>query len=321
MRPQTTDEKDHRKASIPFEVPFLGDGAELSSEEIDFFKENGFLVKKKLLDLDVAALALNKAWEYLLNNIPSAEQSTLTRFNPESWFDPHWGDMPSVPKSGFYEGRQPNIYQGTTVKLHDCGDADYLLEFLPDNPEVRAIAHRFLGERLKPTQRTRGVYAIFPTKRNKGPITGKMLGPHADRVCQQLNVCAYLDNVPPRNGGFTLYPGAHHIMHYAHYCEANWSPKSNYIECVRRVVREITPFELVGCAGDVIFWHGRMVHSAGIHIGPNIRWAIFGDFCQDRPFLTDDEHREAGQYEWFKDTRLFRNDQSPTDDMWSSWNI
>lgn len=321
MRKQSTQKRDSRSLSIPFEGPSLGNGPELSTEEIKFFKHNGFLIKKNLLPSGAAAAALDKAWEYLLDNVPSTEQAKIKRSNPKSWFDPQWGDMPSAPTSGFYEGRPPNIYQGTTVKLHDCGNADYLLDFLPNNKAVRAIAHRFLGDKLKPTQRTRGIYAIFPTKRNDVPITGKMLGPHADRVCQQLNVCAYLDEVPPRNGGFTLYPGAHRIMHYAHLCEANWSPKSDYIEYLKRVVREVTPFELVGSAGDVIFWHGRMIHSAGIHTGQNIRWAVFGDFCQDRPFLTEDEHREAGQYEWFKDTRLFRNDHSPSDDMWNSWNI
>lgn len=321
MRHQSTPTRDSRGLSVPFDGPFFGNRTELSAEEIEFFKQNGFLIKKNLLPPDAVAATLDKAWEYLLGNVPSAEHVKIQRSSPKSWFDPQWGNMSSVPKSGFYEGRQPNIYQGTTVKLHDCGNADYILDLLPNKAEVRTIAHLFLGDKLKPTQRTRGVYAIFPTKRNDKPITGRMLGPHADRVCQQLNVCAYLDEVPPRNGGFTLYPGAHRIMHYAHHCEANWSPKPDYIEYVKTVVREITPFELVGSAGDVIFWHGRMIHSAGIHIGPNIRWAVFGDFCQDRPFLTDDEHREVGQYEWFKDTRLFREDHSPSNDMWKSWNI
>lgn len=321
MPPQTTEQKALRKLSIPFEMPSLESGTRLSVQEIDFFKENGFLVKRNLVDPDAAAHALSKSWKILLECVPFANHYQLDRTDPDSWMDPQWGAIPAVPTSGFYEGRQPNVYQGTTVKLHDCGDADFLLDLLPNNATIRMFAHQFLGNRLKPTRRTRGVYAIFPSNRNKEPISGNMLGPHADRVCQQLNVCTYLDRVPPRSGGFTIYPGAHQIMYYAHEYESNWSPKADYVEYLKKVVRTITPFELVGGPGDVIFWHGRMVHSAGIHTGPGIRWAVFGDFCQDRPFLTEDEHREVGQYEWFKDTRLYREDRNPSDDMWSSWNV
>ena len=187
-------------------MPSLGNGAGISTEEIDFFKENGFLIKKNLLDKDAASEGLDKAWEYLLDHVPLAKNFKLERSNPNSWFDPQWGDMPPVPQSGFYEGRQPNVFQGTTVKLHDCGNAAFILDFLPNNTAVRTIAHRFLGERLKPIRRTRGVYAIFPSKRNTEPISGMMLGPHADRVCQQLNVCAYLNDVPPETGDSQFIP-------------------------------------------------------------------------------------------------------------------
>lgn len=302
-------------------MPALEDGCVLSSQEVEFFKENGFLVKKGLLSQDSTAQALSESWDFLLKNIPVAATYRLCRTDPKSWLDPQWESMPPIPKSGFYEGRQPNVHQGTSVKLHDCGNAPFLLELLPNNRTVRAIAQEFLGNQLRPTKRTRGVYAVFPTRRRPKAISAKMLGPHADRVCQQLNVCAYLDDVPPRNGGFTVYPGAHQFMHHAHSEEANWNPNSSYSDCVKRVVRTITPYELIGNAGDVIFWHGRLIHSAGIHIGKTIRWAVFGDFTQDRPCLSEDEHRELGQYEWFKDTQLFKEDSSPSTNMWKSWNI
>lgn len=302
-------------------MPQIETEAELSAEEIGFFKENGFLIKKNLIEKRLTDEALSKSWDYLLANVPLAKGATLNRTELETWFDPKWSDMPAADNSGFYEGRQPNVYQGTTVKLHDCGNSDFLLSLLPNNEGVRSIARQLLGPVLRPSRRTRGVYAIFPSKRQKEPITGKMLGPHADRVCQQLNVCTYLNDVPPRNGGFTVYPGAHRIMYHAHACESNWSPRPEYTDYLRRAVEETTPVELVGNAGDVIFWHGRMVHTAGIHVGSQIRWAVFGDYSQDRQCLSEDEHRKLGQYEWFKDTQLFRDDPAPSTDMWKSWNI
>jgi hypothetical protein len=37
--------------------------------------------------------------------------------------------------------------------------------------------------------------------------------------------------------------------------------------------------------------------------------------------LSDEQHKALGQYEWFKDTRLFRDDHVVTNDMWRSWRI
>ena len=36
--------------------------------------------------------------------------------------------------------------------------------------------------------------------------------------------------------------------------------------------------EIVAEKGAVVFWHGRSVHSPGIHTGDDIRWAMFADF-------------------------------------------
>ena len=179
-----------------------------------------------------------------------------------------------------------------------------------------------LGE-LRPSSRTRGVYALFPTTSadDEESRIVRALGPHTDQVCQQLNACAYLDDVPPRGGGFTVYPGSHRIMHRAHRLAANWSPLPTFRDAMRQVVAEIEPFELAGRKGDVIFWHGRTVHSAGAHLSRDIRWALFADFTHDRETLSDEEHRDAGLYEWFKDAKLFRADHEAGEDMWQGWRL
>ena len=71
----------------------------------------------------------------------------------------------------------------------------------------------------------------------------------------------------------------------------------------------------------MIFWHGRLAHTPGIHLSDAIRWAAFADYTHDRPLLTDDEHRALGQYEWFKDAKLFRQDFETSADMWRHWAI
>lgn len=317
------------RPSTIFEPPNLAEaGVIVSDAEIEFFKENGFLFKRHLIDRGVVADALDRAWKTLTEAVPAAEGSSwqLQRDDPETWRTPQWSTLPPADRSGPYEGRQRTAVHGRTVKMHEIGNQQYLLNLVPNNPKIREIARSLLADNLKTSERTRGVYALFPSEHLSAEeieerLNGSSLGPHTDRVCQQLNVCAYLDDVPPRSGGFTVYPGSHRIMFQAHRYEANWSPTDSFGDAMREVVKKITPVEFVGDQGDVVFWHGRTVHSAGVHIGDSIRWAVFADFTEDREILDADAHRELGLYEWFKDAKLFKNDLEVSDDMWRSWRL
>ena len=315
------------KPSVVFEMPDLAQpGATVSDAEVRFFVDNGFLVKKRLIDEAALAAALDDIWAYLRRQVPMAEGAAPPApDDPSSWASPAWGSMPPPDASGPRQGRQRLVAAGHTVKLHELGAAGYLLDLVPNHPGIRAVARSLLGDDLKPSERTRGVYAVFPSAGKAAPddperLT-RALGPHTDQVCQQLNACAYLDDVPPRNGGFTLYPGSHRIMFRAHRFEANWSPLPGYRDAVRRVVAEIEPVELAGDKGDVIFWHGRTVHSAGVHLGDAIRWAVFADFTLDREVLSAEEHKRIGQFEWFKDAKRFADDSPAGEDMWRSWRL
>jgi len=321
--------RQRQKVSRVFSMPDMADpGVLLSPAEITFFKTNGFLIKERLLAEDAMREAMARIWTHAETALPRREGSNwrLARNNPESWINPDWAPQPPHPTSGPFQGRQPREYVGSMVKLHDLGAERYMLDLMNDNPDVNVIARAFLGNRLRQSECIRGVYALFPQHDEGDPqgtrrVSGTSLGPHTDQVCQQLNACAYLEDVAARNGGFTVYPGSHQIMFRAHNFEANWSPTDNFGACIKRVIDEIEPWELTAPRGSVIFWHGRTVHSSGIHTGRDIRWAVFADFTQDRPVLDEDEHRAVLQYEWFKDAKLFRDDAPVHDDMWRHWAI
>ena len=316
-----------KKPSIVFEAPDLTcPGETISQEEIQCFVDNGFLVKKRLIEAAAVEEALGKTWTYLRDQVPMAGGATAPSPDDSStWASPEWAPMPRPDESGPYQGRQRIVYGGHTVKLHDLGNADFLMDLVPNHPRVRAVAKVLLGDDLRPSERTRGVYAVFP---NAGEVDTddperltRPLGPHTDQVCQQLNACAYLDDVPPRSGGFTVYPGSHKIMFRAHRFEANWSPLPDFRDAVRQIVAEIEPVEFAGEKGDVIFWHGRTVHSAGVHMGDSIRWAVFADFTLDREVLSPEEHKRIGQFEWFKDAKRFAEDALVGEDMWGGWRL
>ena len=316
-----------QRSSIVFEMPDLTAPDEVvSAAEIAFFCENGFLVKTALLDPHKLEPALDRIWAHLLANVPVKLDSTwtLSRDDERTWKNPQWADMPPHPVDGPFQGRHPIEHMRRVVKLHDLGSENYILDLLPNDPYVREVAEVILSGDLRVSTRIRGVYIVFPsdpTSECDGKDQGRFLGPHTDQVCQQLNACGYLEDVNPRNGGFTVYPGSHKRMFRAHQYESNWSPLCSFGETLKEVAETIEPYEIVAEKGSVIFWHGRSVHSAGIHRGTDIRWALFADFTQNQPVLTDEEHKNVNQYEWFKDAKLFRSDDPVDGDMWRNWRL
>lgn len=324
-----TRRPDPRRVSDVFAPPDLSaDGFVLSANEREFFIENGFLIKPGLVSEELLAPAMDRIWSHMLDVVPVHPDTNwrLIRDDRSTWVNPQWAVMPPHPESGPYQGRQPVEHYGRIVKMHDIGVEDYLLELLPQNEHVVAVAQALLSTSLRPVTRIRGVYPVFPTRDAADPdgtrrITGRALGPHTDQVCQQLNAVLYLDEVRPRSGGFTVYPGSHQRLFQAHSHESNYSPLPTYEETVLDILKDTTPLELVAPRGSVIFWHGRLLHSAGIHVGEDIRWAAFADYTQDRPVLDDDEHRRLRQFEWFKDAKLFSDDAPVTADMWRNWRL
>ena len=290
-----------------FEVPDLAESdALVSTAEARFFQHSGFLVKRGLLDRAQIDDAMHRVWKHFAQSVPMAEGAPpVDRNDPNSWKSPQWAEMPAADASGAFQGRQRAVHSGSTVKLHELGAADFLVRLVPNHPSVRGVAQALLDQDLRPSTRTRGVYAIFPSRE---PTLGR-LGPHTDQVCQQLNACVYLDDVPPRNGGFTLYPGSHRIMHGAHETEANWSPRPNY----RDAIRKVAPTNPPGGTRRGSRHRNLLARPNGAFLRPSTPaitsdGLTFADFSQNRETLSADEHRTCGQFEWFKDTELFRHD-------------
>lgn len=168
------------------------------------------------------------------------------------------------------------------------------------------------GEKLKhPDDPNFGTYSdeqcrVYPRSAGDGRIgdpeaaTDPKVGVHTDDqtdgdgALSALNVGLYLDHVPPRNGGFTVWPGSHWMT--AEHCELaapdfdaepgtrarapglRIRDDSPYDD-MSALYSEMEPFEIAGDAGSVIFWHRGLVHSSGIHLRPGtIRLTAFSRF-------------------------------------------
>ena len=154
------------------------------------------------------------------------------------------------------------------------------------NPRVLAHVQGLVGGRVRPPTRTRGVYSVWPNSRHRDlpeEAVGESLGPHNDGSAQVLNGMAYLDTVGHRGGGFTIWPGAHRLLYYAYGHQVNPGRDPElYGALMAQVKATITPLEICAPRGSVVFWHGRMAHSAGIHRGgpgTGPRFAVPTDWC------------------------------------------
>ena len=305
----------------------------LTAAEITYFKQHGFLVKRGLID-DASVFA--HIADHLWHNAP---HGTLRRDDAQTWQaawhgngvgqengDGPWReeDVPRIGRCihGNWKLRSPGA--------NGIGTEQFLVDGIANHPQMVAIAAALLGGAIKPARRVRGIYAVFP----KPPDAPGRLGPHADYMAAQLSAMVLASDIRPRNGGFTLWPGSHRLLH-PHWDTAHGGKMSQiHGEGFRlardRVLRDITPLECTGQPGDVVFWHPRMLHSAGVNYSaepdvgpPSVRLAVPCDYQRAGLSYFDDEEFGPGEkYQWWVDTRNFHEDAPTTaDNIFHGWAI
>ena len=307
---------------IVFEDPaFLTPGPTLSAAEVNHFKEEGFIVKRRLID-DVEAF--KETIDYLWSSVP---RGILDRDDPATWLDSpddKWidDDVPRVGRlsHGNWKMRSPGP--------NGVGTESFLVDGIANHPNMIAIARAFFDAPIKPARRVRGIYAVLP-KPSGAP--GR-LGPHADYMAAELSAMVMVHEIPHGSGGFTLWPGSHLRLH------PHWNTvhggmiaddrREGFRAARDAVLRDITPLEFTGNAGDVVFWHPRAVHSAGVNYSadgdhPTVRVIVPCDYQRDGMTYYDDEEYGPGQkYQWWVDTRNYREDIPTTaDNIWSDWAV
>ena len=273
----------------------------LTTHEIESFREKGYLIKRDLVSRELFSPILDLYWQQ-----PPVLEAKMTRDNPESWIAPgrYWpeenrwslaknwmGDAnwPSPEDArvgadiGERVGRLPHKLTKDIAndvwRWHGIGHDPYFVSVTSSHPNVLYMAELLMGGPIKKPRRNRGLYSIFPNSPEQGQ---SKLGPHMDQNMTEMTVVMYLEDVEPRSGGFTIYPGSAELLYPTSEQAFNWVATDRSREVMDSIKREVTPVEFTGKAGDVIFCHGLVVHSAGIHEGPNIRVAVIQDFNKVR---------------------------------------
>ena len=288
----------------------------LSKAEAAFFKDYGFIVKRGFLDeKDTFERIVDYVWE----NVP---REILKRDDPQTWLNaPHeqW-TQEDVEKAGLFA-------RGTwKMRSRDgIGTEPFFVDKIANHPHMQKLVSLFIGEPVKRPERVRGVYGLFP----KPPGSKGRLAPHADHTAAQLSAMVIVDEVPTHCGGFTVWPGSHHSVHpHSDTVHGPVGPEraEGYARARDDVLRKTTPVEFSGNAGDVIFWHPRLLHSGGInhsadHERPVLRLIVPCDFQREGFTFFDDLVNGPGpNHQWWVDTRNFHEDIPPTpDNIWDGW--
>ncbi len=351
----------------------------LTPEEITQFRELGYVVKRGLIPKATFTPFLDLWWQQ-----PPVTAAGIRPGEPGTWVAPgrHWPEenrwglgpnwmgnspWPAVPappgdgNTSIRPGAGPDERVGRLPhkltrdmandvwRWHGIGHDPEFVCATSAHPNVLRMAELLMGGPVKRPRRNRGVYSVFP----RGPDDPESrLGPHMDQSMTEMTVVTYIDDVPARSGGFTVFPSSPQQLYVTSEQAYNWVATAASNEAMDRIKREVTPLEFVGHAGDVIFCHGLMVHSAGIHEGDTVRRAVIQDFnrvrrrshmrwtaagknggarvhCNmDGVFFIEDplDDPEDGLREvtnqWIMDCNEFTEARdAPFEDMFANWNL
>jgi len=233
----------------------------LSPEEINFFKEEGYLIKRKVMDEKLMAQARDRLWE----NKPSE----LDRHKPETWVGP-------IEKYREKEGVKGNDGGDFRWQYRSIGDEDWIKRMLATDPTIWGMAEQILGEgNLQIPDRIRGIYCTLP----EGDIPLRRHRCHTDAHAFHLGVVGYIDDVPPNGGGFIVWPKSHRTFYYAYQTQHGNDHAVQYDECIDKF-NQLPYVDCCGEAGDIVFWHHRLAHTAGYNRSQVIRKAVLYDFMK-----------------------------------------
>ena len=361
------------RATTPDLDPPGADVLGLSDEEIAQFRQSGFVIKRGLIPKESFAPFLDLWWRQ-----PPVVAAKMTPDEPDSWVAPgkHWpeenrwslahdwmgdGAWPSPEDErpgasvGERVGRLPHKLtqdiSNDVWRWHGIGHDPAFVAATSAHPNVLHMAEALMGGPVKRPRRNRGIYSIFPRDPD-GPES--KLGPHMDQNMTELMVVTYLEDVEPRSGGFTIYPTSPQLLYPTSEQALNWVATDDSTKAMDHIKADVQPLEFTGKAGDVVFCHGLMVHSAGIQESDRIRLAVIQDFNKVRErshmrwtaagkngaervscdmdgvftFPTDnpDDDPADGEREvtnqWIMDSNEFvLSRQPPSEDMFDDWNL
>ena len=251
----------------------------LTRDEMRFFKREGYLIKRGVMDPELTARARDRLWD--------DPPASMRRDDPSTWVGP----LPEEDLSedgGNYKGEYRWLYRR-------LGDEDWIVRMLATDPVIFGMVEQMVGAgQVAIPDSIRGIYCTLPYGNRQRP--GYVC--HCDGHPFHVGVVGYIDDVLPDGGAFWVWPRSHHEFYYTH-TTAYLREQTEDYEPVRARFIESDPVDCYGKAGDIVFWHHRLGHMAGHNYSDRIRQAVLYDF----------RRRDLADIE----------DEPPSQDMWVHW--
>jgi hypothetical protein len=149
-------------------------------------------------------------------------------------------------------------------------------------------------------QGTRGLYCTLPHSPAPGP---EYPGAHSDGACYgrwRVQIAAYIDDLPPKCGGFTVWPGSHARIWPEQWKAFKEGEKhtDKHLEkrkaggykdpVIGQIKADTQPVDCYGPAGTVVLWHTKILHIAGQNLSDDvIRQATIYGFLKTPEALPD----------------------------------
>lgn len=232
----------------------------LTLSEIEHFMAFGFVLKKGLISKDLLDAAQPIIWAKL--------PESFRPDNPDSWnanINDCRGDMAPTDRFGLVKLRN---------EIHRCRE---VADITTRNPDIRVVAEQFLGVgTVADSQKFRGIYPIFPTPEHKQVAVNG----HIDETPTKfrISVGVYLNDTPADGGGLMVWPKSHRSLHFltrTDGCLYEDMASPEFLEgfhAWNRTEPVIIPVE----AGDVIFFHYRLLHGPSLNLRANhVRLAAY----------------------------------------------
>ena len=163
-------------------------------------------------------------------------------------------------------------------------------------------------------QGARGLYCTLP---NSPPPAENYRSAHSEALFDthfRLQIAAYIDDLPPRAGGLTLWPGSHRRIWDHWEAVHRDSPPPARPEGVPKwdgytapplpdIKSDTEPVETAGPVGSVVLWHANLMHMAGQNaLRDAIRQATIYAFAKTPESVSDEVVK-----------------RDPSGDLWRDW--
>ena len=240
----------------------------LAEQEIAFFRVNGYVIKRAAVESDLVARCRDAVWA----NTPE------DRGDRSTWPD----GAHAVYRSGADDDNfSPWAAEGAFVELRD-------------HESLLGVARQLLGADQTEIPVPGYVMLRFPSN---GEIWSPPGGGHIDsNDGNSFGAATLIDEVRPRGGGYTVWPGTHLMFHHYFRTHDVRKPLPGGYGAVPWPLGG--GIEFTGSPGDVCYVHPWLVHTVGHNVNDNVRMQIIGGY-----------HRKSGRADY----------DSVPDDPWWYW--